>query len=194
MGEGGSPPWFLHPLATPLRGQKKPHPTCLGLTVRQPFNNITTTKPKETTQAAGWLVGSSASCTYSHWHTGVYIQQIWVNSNRLKNDTRTTNKTLRCSPQGYLLQFSTAGNIARSPNNTVSPHKSDKMVLCIPQITNLSRLKFNCRLLSKNKHARLCKNLACKTCLARARDMSLFLHDSCTILHISCKKWCKILL
>ena len=28
-----------------------------------------------------------------------------------------------------------------------------------------------------------CKNLACKTCLARARDMSLFLHDSCTILH-----------
>ena len=32
-------------------------------------------------------------------------------------------------------------------------------------------------------HARLCKNLACKTCLARARDMSLFLHDSCTILH-----------
>ena len=31
-------------------------------------------------------------------------------------------------------------------------------------------------------HARLCKN-ACKTCLARARDMSLFLHDSCTILH-----------
>ena len=37
-------------------------------------------------------------------------------------------------------------------------------------------------------HARLCKNLACKTCLARARDMSLFLHDSCTILHISCKK------
>ena len=37
-------------------------------------------------------------------------------------------------------------------------------------------------------HARLCKNLACKTCLAHARDMSLFLHDSCTILHISCKK------
>ena len=33
-------------------------------------------------------------------------------------------------------------------------------------------------------HARLCKNLACKTCLARAR---LFLHDSCTILHNSCK-------
>ena len=32
-------------------------------------------------------------------------------------------------------------------------------------------------------HARLCKNLACKTCLARASDMSLFLHDSCTILH-----------
>ena len=31
-------------------------------------------------------------------------------------------------------------------------------------------------------HARLCKNLACKTCMARARDMSLFLHDSCTIL------------
>ena len=28
-----------------------------------------------------------------------------------------------------------------------------------------------------------CKNLACKTCLARARDMSLFLHDSCTISH-----------
>ena len=29
-------------------------------------------------------------------------------------------------------------------------------------------------------HARWCKNFACKTCLARARDM----HDSCTILHI----------
>ena len=29
-------------------------------------------------------------------------------------------------------------------------------------------------------HAR---NLACKTCLARARDMCIFLHDSCTILH-----------
>ena len=29
-------------------------------------------------------------------------------------------------------------------------------------------------------HARLCKNFACKTCLARARNM----HDSCTILHI----------
>ena len=45
--------------------------------------------------------------------------------------------------------------------------------------------------------ARLCKNLACKTCLARARDMSLFLHDSCTILHQSClarscKKTCKL--
>ena len=36
-------------------------------------------------------------------------------------------------------------------------------------------------------HARLCKNLACKTCLACARDMSLFLHDSCTMLHNSCK-------
>ena len=36
-------------------------------------------------------------------------------------------------------------------------------------------------------HARLCKNLACKTCMERARDMSLFLHDSCTILHISSK-------
>ena len=35
---------------------------------------------------------------------------------------------------------------------------------------------------SINELARLCKNLACKTCLARARDMSLFLHDSCTIL------------
>ena len=46
---------------------------------------------------------------------------------------------------------------------------------------------------SKNELARSCKNLACKTCLARARDMSLFLHDSCTILHTSCKKWCKIL-
>ena len=39
---------------------------------------------------------------------------------------------------------------------------------------------------SKNELARLCKNLArrilaCKTCLARARDMSLFLHVSCTI-------------
>ena len=32
-------------------------------------------------------------------------------------------------------------------------------------------------------HARSCKDLACKTCLTRARDMSLFLHDSCTILH-----------
>ena len=42
-------------------------------------------------------------------------------------------------------------------------------------------------------HARLCKNLACKTCLARARNMPLFLHNSCTILHISCNKWCKIL-
>ena len=50
-----------------------------------------------------------------------------------------------------------------------------------------------------------CKNLACKTCLARARDMSLFLHDSCTILHqflqdlarnagnYSCSNSCKIL-
>ena len=32
--------------------------------------------------------------------------------------------------------------------------------------------------------ARLCKNLACKTCMACARDMSLFLHNSCTILHL----------
>ena len=44
-------------------------------------------------------------------------------------------------------------------------------------------------------HARLCKNLACKTCLARARDMSLFLHflaqsctNSCKILQKKCKK------
>ena len=36
-------------------------------------------------------------------------------------------------------------------------------------------------------HARLCKNLACKTCLARARDMS---HDSCTILHQFLQKKC----
>ena len=35
---------------------------------------------------------------------------------------------------------------------------------------------------SKNELARSCKILACKTCMARARDMSLFLHDSCTIL------------
>ena len=35
-------------------------------------------------------------------------------------------------------------------------------------------------------HARLCKNLACKTCMARARDISLFLHNSCTILARSC--------
>ena len=48
---------------------------------------------------------------------------------------------------------------------------------------------------SKNELARLGKNLACKTCLARARDMSLFLHDSCTILHQFlqdlAKKMCK---
>ena len=38
-------------------------------------------------------------------------------------------------------------------------------------------------------HARSCKNLACKTCLTRARDMSL----SCTILAQSCINSCKIL-
>ena len=40
-----------------------------------------------------------------------------------------------------------------------------------------------------NDHARLCKNLACKTCLARARDMSLFLR---TILHQFLQKMCKL--
>ena len=44
----------------------------------------------------------------------------------------------------------------------------------LPSKNELAR---SCRIL-----ARLCKNLACKTCMARARDMSLFLHDSCTIL------------
>ena len=34
-----------------------------------------------------------------------------------------------------------------------------------------------------------CKNLACKTCLSRARDMSLFLHN----LAQSCTNFCKIL-
>ena len=33
-----------------------------------------------------------------------------------------------------------------------------------------------------------CKNLACKTWLARARDMSLFLHNLAPILARSCKK------
>ena len=42
-------------------------------------------------------------------------------------------------------------------------------------------------------HARLCKNLARILQARLARDMSLFLHNSCTSLHISCKKWCKIL-
>ena len=52
-------------------------------------------------------------------------------------------------------------------------------------------------------HARIlqesCKNLACKTCtryvpfLAQSCTHARFLHDSCTILHDSCKKWCKIL-
>ena len=41
---------------------------------------------------------------------------------------------------------------------------------------------------SKNELARSCKNLACKTCLARARDMSLFLHN----LAQSCTNSCKI--
>ena len=52
---------------------------------------------------------------------------------------------------------------------------------------------FSCTILALS-----CKNLACKTCMAHARDMSLFLHDSCTILqdlaHISqemCKRCCK---
>ena len=51
---------------------------------------------------------------------------------------------------------------------------------------------------SKNELARsckivqeACKNLACKTCLARARDMSLFF--SCMILAQSCNNSCKIL-
>ena len=43
--------------------------------------------------------------------------------------------------------------------------------------------KHNPAKMNLQDHARLCKNLACKTCLARARDISLFLHDSCTILH-----------
>ena len=47
-------------------------------------------------------------------------------------------------------------------------------VLSDPSKNELAR---SCKIL-----ARLCKNLACKTCMARARDMSLFLHDSCTIL------------
>ena len=43
-----------------------------------------------------------------------------------------------------------------------------------------SQQKRTCKIVQES-----CKNLACKTCLARACDnMSLFLHDSCTILHI----------
>ena len=45
-----------------------------------------------------------------------------------------------------------------------------------------------CKLLGcKNELARSCKNLAR---ILLSRDM-LFLHDSCTILHIPCKKWRK---
>ena len=45
---------------------------------------------------------------------------------------------------------------------------------------------------SKNELARLCKNLACKTCLACARDiLSLFLHDSCTYLARNGERFCK---
>ena len=42
-----------------------------------------------------------------------------------------------------------------------------------------SQQKRTCKIVQES-----CKNLACKTCLTRARDMSLFLHDSC---NNSCK-------
>ena len=48
----------------------------------------------------------------------------------------------------------------------------------------LSQQKRTCKIMQES-----CKNLACKTCLARARDMSLFLHN----LAQSCTNSCKIL-
>ena len=56
------------------------------------------------------------------------------------------------------------------------------MITLIRSVTSLPG-PFNPAKTNLQDHARLCKNLACKTCLARACDMSLFLHDSCTILH-----------
>ena len=52
--------------------------------------------------------------------------------------------------------------------------------LCMQQ-KRTCKIMQDCARILQELHARL----AC--------DMSLFLHDSCTILHISCKKWCKIL-
>ena len=50
--------------------------------------------------------------------------------------------------------------------------------LALPSINELAR---SCKIVQE-----FCKNLECKTCLARARDMSLFLRVSCTILAQSC--------
>ena len=86
-----------------------------------------------------------------------------------------------------LLKFVFCKCQVQNKNNSVRKWQpSEHLLLLHPAKTNLQ------------DHARLYKNLACKTCLARARDMSLFLHDSCTILHdsctilhISCKKFCE---
>ena len=53
--------------------------------------------------------------------------------------------------------------------------------IVIARTASTTQQKRTCKIMQES-----CKNLACKTCLARARDMSLFLHVSCTILAQSC--------